>query len=176
MLGCCFFHPTILFKKIKGILNHLSITLSQLNFKAINMSSQEPFFTYFGANESDKRCTGKATAKQPPKRMVLPVVATDSCSLFIIPDLYDSLTPCHCLQHEAIHATQSGCSGGPAPQGWHIILADTRSLSVSQYCFKGMEEISGDGPLHEESWIGLVSVPLYEEEEEEQGQGYPYCC
>ena len=59
---------------MKGTLDPHSITPSQLNFWDIDLSSlgstQRMWinFTCFGANESDNRWTGEATARQPPKR------------------------------------------------------------------------------------------------------------
>ena len=65
-----------------------SITPSQYNFRDINLSIWKHkwlwiSFTCFGANKS----AIEAKAGQPPKKgMVLHVVATDSCSLLILPD------------------------------------------------------------------------------------------
>ncbi len=41
---------------------------------------------YHGPNESGNRCSGETTARQAPKGNVLLVMATDNCSLLVLPD------------------------------------------------------------------------------------------
>ncbi|XP_074483203.1 hemicentin-2-like [Sebastes fasciatus] len=58
--------------------------------------------------------------------------------------------------HEAVPAAQSGCTGSPAPPGWHIHTCGRKKVRcVSQHSLKSTEEIPGDRPLHEEGWTGL---------------------
>ncbi|XP_062277461.1 sulfide:quinone oxidoreductase, mitochondrial-like isoform X2 [Scomber scombrus] len=60
------------------------------------------------------------------------------------------------LEHEAVPASQSGCTGSPAPLGWHIRTCGRKKVCcVSQHSLKSMEEIPGDWPLHKETWTGL---------------------
>ena len=48
-------------------------------------------------------------------------------------------------------AAQSGCTGSPAPPGWHIHMCGCKEICcVSQDCLKSREEIPGDQLLHEE--------------------------
>ncbi len=59
------------------------------------------------------------------------------------------------MHHEAVPATQSGYTDSPAPPGWYICMCCSKEVwFVSQHSLKNMEEILGDGPLHEERWTG----------------------
>ena len=91
-------------KKIKGTLNHHRLTPSLW----IN-------FTCFCANESDSCNEEAKTNTTPKKRLALHVVATDNCSLLILPDSLVTTTT-----FEVVPVAQSGCTGSPAPPEWHI--------------------------------------------------------
>ncbi len=44
---------------------------------------------------------------------------------------------------------QLGCTGHPAPLGWHIHMCRHKEVwCVSLHSLKNMDEIPGDGPLH----------------------------
>lgn len=98
---------SILFKKVKLgnllyihvciciaqlLLKNLTITLkTQSNklqgYQSIQLGSKRVYDSVCAMiNESDNRCTGDATATTPKKEMVLQVMTTDYCSLFILPD------------------------------------------------------------------------------------------
>ncbi len=57
-------------------------------------------------------------------------------------------TPSHSLYHEAVPATQSGCTDSPALDSNIRMCCSKEDWCVSRHSLKKMEDILGDGPLH----------------------------
>ena len=134
-----------LLKKIKGTLNHQSIPQSQLNLWDIDLSRKRKRlwinFTCFGANESDNRWTGEATARQPPKRKWFCILHC-ICSLSFLTDF--SLV----LHFASADVTTGSMRRYLQPiQAAQVVqlLQDGTSMRQEDLCPSRSQERGGDG-------------------------------